>query len=253
LASDQATIDSDRASVATAKADLAQATLRSPINGKVVATTVSKGAQVDGTSSSTSPALKVVGSKQSKVTIDVTAAQVRGLKTGMAAQVTPDGASKALAGPIMSIGQATTDSSTGDTTYPVTITLTSRPTGLVSGADAQVSLVLSHLTGVVVVPTSAVHTSGTRVYVETEVAGKLTRRTVTVGAVGADVTQIKSGVTVGSRVILADLNAAVPSSSTNLLNNNTGGTGLSGRTFSRTGGTSGSGFTGPPPGFTQGG
>lgn len=252
LASDQAKIDSDRASVATARADLTQATLRAPISGKVAAITIAKGDAASGSGGDT-PAIKIVGSRQAKVTIDLAPAQVRELKTGMAAKVTADGTSTQLAGTVAMIGQAATDSSTGDTTYPVTITLTSRPTNLVSGAEAQVAVTLSQLTNVVVVPTSAVHHNGKQTYVETATGGTTKRVSVTVGAVGAAVTQIKSGLKIGQEVVLADLNAAVPSSSTNLTNRGGLGGGLGGSGFSGRGPTFSRSFPAPPSGATFGG
>jgi hypothetical protein len=56
-------------------------------------------------------------------------------------------------------------------------------------------------------------------------AGKEVRRSVKIGAVGAALTEIVSGLTEGDQVVLADLNAAVPSSSSSL----TGGGGFFGR------------------------
>jgi multidrug efflux pump subunit AcrA (membrane-fusion protein) len=237
LAADEATIDNDRASVATSRADLAEATITSPISGHVSAVTISNGDTVAGSSSSTSPAFEVRGAGRDQVTLSLTAAQVRAVRTGMAATATPDGSSTSLPARVISIGAASSDS-----TYPVAIELDRTSSTLVSGADAAVTLTLSTVNDATTVPTSAVHRSGTQTYVELLKAGKEVRRTVVVGAVGAAVTQVKSGLSPGRRVVLAALDAPVPSSS-NTLTRRVGGGGLSGR-FSGAGG----GFGGPPAG-----
>ena len=242
LASDQATIDTDRAAVATARANLAQAVVRSPMSGRVVTVTVARGDQVSGSSSSTSPAFQVVGSPQSQVTIGLTAAQIRTVKTGMQARVTADGAATSVTGIVTSVGIAAAESSTGSSTYPVVIAVSKTATSLVSGADAAVSIVLAHVRNALIVPTSAVHRSGEKSYVETLANGRLTRTTVTVGAMGATTTQILAGLTTGQRVILANLNAAVPSSSSNLTTG--GGNGF--RSLRISGGPGPGGFS--PPG-----
>jgi HlyD family secretion protein len=248
LAADQATIDADRATLATAKADLAQAVLRSPISGRVTAVTVGKGDAVSTGSSSSGPAIRVVGSQQSKVTVDLSASQVRTVTTGLRAHITPDGSAATVSGAVSSIALAPTTSSTGDSTYPVVITLSHRATSLVSGADAEVTIQLSTADNVMTVPTSAVHRSGTTTYVETLTNGKPVRRTVKIGAVGAALTQIRSGLSDGQRVVLANLGAAVPSSSTNL----TSGSGLSSRFGNGTQVGGGSGpVVAPPGGSTQ--
>jgi HlyD family secretion protein len=46
---------------------------------------------------------------------------------------------------------------------------------------------------------------------------------VTVGVIGAIYTQITSGISMDTNVVLADFSQAVPSSSTNSLNNGFGG------------------------------
>jgi HlyD family secretion protein len=245
LASDVAAIDSDWAAVATARASLREAVLHSPMSGRVVAVTIHRGESASGSSSSTSPAIEIVGSRQSEVTIGLSAAQVRTVTAGMKALVTADGSSKAVSGVVISVGLAASESSTGDSTYPVVIALSRRATSLVSGADAAVTLALAHASHALVVPTSAVHRSGTKAYVETLKNAKLIRSPVKVGAVGATTTQLLRGVSVGEQVVLADLDAKVPSSSSNL--NSTGGSGRF-RSFSGPVGAPGGGFAPPSSG-----
>jgi multidrug efflux pump subunit AcrA (membrane-fusion protein) len=140
----------------------------------------------------------------------------------MAATATPDGSSTSLPGTVISIGATTSDS-----TYPVAIELDRTSSRLVNGADAAVTLSMSTAHNVTTVPTSAVHRSGTQTYVELLNGSREIRRTVVVGAVGAAVTQIRSGLSQGQRVVLAALDAAVPSSS-NTLTRRVGGGGFGG-------------------------
>jgi hypothetical protein len=99
----------------------------------------------------------------------------------------------------------------------------------------------------VVVPVSAVQgaISGTRSLVTVLSAETTSRKLVTIGAVGSRTVQVTEGLTAGDVVVLADVNADVPSSSTATTRRFTGG-GFSGAT---TGGAApAGGFGGAPPG-----
>jgi hypothetical protein len=85
------------------------------------------------------------------------------------------------------------------------------------------------------VPTSAVHTVGTFHTVTVLTNGKPTTVRVQVGTIGAERTEITSGLAAGQVVVLADLGAAIPSAGTN------------------TGGFGGGGFGGPGGTRTFGG
>ncbi|HVV74988.1 MAG TPA: biotin/lipoyl-binding protein [Mycobacteriales bacterium] len=213
IAFDQASIDQAVAQVSVAKADLAQATLRSTIDGTVAAATLAHGDRVNASSSD--GLVKILGSRQEQATIAVSATQIRRIDVGMPAEILPDGSGRSMQGQVVAIDTAGVTSQSGTTSYPVTIALP-RDAQAVSGAAAAVTVVVSSVDDVLTVPTSAVHHTGTRSYVEVLNAGKLGRRSVTVGAVGAALTQIVSGLQRGQVVVLADLNEAVPSSSSNL-------------------------------------
>lgn len=248
LATDQATIDQAAAQVATAKADLQQATLTAPISGTITAVTISKGDTVAGASSATQPAIEIVGSRQDKTTVFLSDTQVRTIKVGLHADVTPDGSSRAVGGRVVGIGLTGTESTSGSVSYPVTISLGPAAQPLVAGADAAVSITLATANGVIAVPTSAVHYQGSTAYVTTLSAGKSSRRTVQVGTVGPALTEVTAGLAVGQRVVLANLHAAVPSSSTTLTGRGGFGGGFGGAGFG------GAGFGGGvPPGGGVGG
>jgi multidrug efflux pump subunit AcrA (membrane-fusion protein) len=227
LASDEASIDTDRATLASDRSDLAEATLTSPITGTVMAVTISTGDAVSGSSSSTSPAFIVRVAGHDEVTLSLSPTQVRTVTKGMTATARPDGSSTTIAGHVIAVSPADSDSG-----YPVVVELDGSSAHLVNGADAAVSLLLGSASDVVTVPTSAVHRSGSTTYVELLNGGKEVRRTVVTGATGAALTQIRSGLSTGQRVVLADLDAAVPSSSNTLTRSGFG---------SRFGGTGGFG------------
>jgi multidrug efflux pump subunit AcrA (membrane-fusion protein) len=257
IALDQANIDQAKATVAADEADLAQATLRATIAGHVAAVTIAHGDQI--ATSASEPAVEIVGSHQEQVTIDLAAADIRHVKAGMTAHVVADGLARSLIGHVVSVDSAGVESSSGTISYPVTVAL---PTGtdVVGGAAAAVTVVVATVDDVLAVPTSAVHYSGTTAYVDLLRGGKEARRTVKVGAVGATLTEITSGLTDGQQVVLADLGAAVPSSSSTLTRG--GGFGVGGfggggfggagggAGFTRrfTGGAAGATTSGAPPG-----
>ncbi len=122
----------------------------------------------------------------------------------------------------------------------MTVNVTGNPGGLYPGAGASLSIVVRQLTGVLAVPTAAVHSSATGSFVELTVGGKQVRRPVTTGLASNGYTQITSGVVEGAQVVAP---AGVRTRT---------GTGTGGRTgFGGGGGVGGSGFGGS--GFGGGG
>jgi len=256
LANDQAAIDQARASVASARADLREATLRSTIKGKVTAITVKHGDSVSGSSSSTSPAIQIVGAGQDQVTVALTASEVRHVKVGMTSHVSPDGVDHQLTGTVATIDEAGSESSSGSVSYPVTVIIRAS-TALVSGAAANVTVVVATVNDVLTLPTSAVHHSGTSTYVYVLKHGREVHRSITIGTIGAARTEIKSGLSAGQQVVLANLNQKVPSSSSTLTRNGGFGrnglsdlTGGGGLTIVNGGGFPTGGVNGGPPSFS---
>jgi HlyD family secretion protein len=250
LATDQATIDQARASVATARSNLRQATLTAPIRGTVTAVTISKGDTVAAGTSTTDPAIEIVGSTQDAATVSLSDTQIRTIKLGMRAGVTPDGSSQPLVGRVVAIGATGTESTSGAVSYPVTIDIVAPARSLVAGADAAVSITLATASNVMTVPTSAVHYEGSATYVDLLTNGTMTRHNVKVTAVGPALTEVTSGLSTGQHVVLANLHAAVPSSSTTLTRTGGLGGGLGGGGFSGGGGFGGGGGRFGGGGFT---
>jgi multidrug efflux pump subunit AcrA (membrane-fusion protein) len=211
LAADQAAVDSAQASLDSARQNLAQASLVAPTAGIVGAVSVTVGQQVAARASA--PQIVVLGQGVDQVVTQVGESDIGRVRPGDAATVTPDGQPAPLPGTVVAVGLL--PSGTGSpVTYPVTIGLTGTPPALPAGSGASVALTVASATGVLTVPTSAVHTdpSGTSVTVLRD--GAATPVPVALGAVGAGRTQIVSGLQAGDAVVLADLTQPLPSAGT---------------------------------------
>lgn len=248
LAADQAKIDAALAQLTVAQQNLDAATLTAAISGTVVAINVKPGEQVSGNPST--PHLRIIGDRQQQATVNLTETQVQQAKVGQKATVTPDGSTAHLAGHVSAINIYGSTSSTGTTTYPVTIAIDGDSTSTSIGATAAVTIAISNVTNALVVPTSAIHHTGTRTTVAVLQGSTVATKLVTVGVTGSARTQITSGLKVGDTVVLADLSSAVPSSNTNsfLVRRLTGGGGSGLTGGGGIGGGGGGGFQ-PPAGL----
>jgi multidrug efflux pump subunit AcrA (membrane-fusion protein) len=205
LAADQASADAAAAQVTVAKQDLAAATVVSPVSGTVTDVSVSPGA--GATAGST--AFQIAGLSSFQVLTSVPVTDMPELKVGERAVVQPDGVSTPVSGSVVSIGLMP-DTSQSPPAYPVTIGLTGQPSGLHPGGYASVTIVTARGSGVSV-PTSAVHYSGSNATVTVYAGGKTHVTKVKVGTRGLLMTQIASGLRIGQQVVLANLNAPLPS------------------------------------------
>jgi len=224
LVADQAALDAANTDVLAAHETVNQATIASPIDGTVVASSLQPGDTV--TASSTTSTIVIVGHGGYEIWTTVGINDIANIKLGDTATVAPDASDQTLSGKVVWIGAATT-STTSTTTYPVVIGLTEPATGLRNGAMASTTIEEAQTdASALTVPTSAVHTTN-RLRVVTVLAnGKTTTVRVQVGVVGAQTTQITSGLQAGQTVVLADLHAPVPSSNTNTSANTALATGL---------------------------
>jgi len=272
LTADEAAVTAAENQVADAKQALAEAELTSPINGVVAAVNLSVGQQVSGAgssgggntgagasgagsssagqagtsssgssgsgSSSASNAQVVVISTGSYVvngTVDDT--EVGLVQAGDQAVIIPDGATSPVYGTVSSVGLIATTTS-GVATYPVTIAVTGNPGGLYPGASATVTLIVRQLSNVTTVPTAALHYTSSGIVVYEIVDGRQVAYPVTAGMTSGGQTQIVSGLSAGTEVVVPGLRAGGAGQTG-------GGTGRSG------GGLGGSGFGGS--GFGGGG
>ncbi len=235
LAADQAAVDAAVAGVALAQQDLAQATLTSPLSGVVSAVGLTAGSTASAGSSTT--AIQVIDPSAHTVTIDVDVTKVPMVKVGQKASVAPDGTGQTLTGTVSYVAAAPASSSSSS--YAVRLTLASAPADLHDGIQAGVTLLVAQATGLAV-PTSAVGHLGSFTYVLLANGSSTTRQVVTVGAAGAEYTQVTKGLSAGQQVVLANLDEAIPTSTTN-------------NRFARFAGAGGLGGLGGGGGFVVGG
>jgi len=281
IESDRASVAAAQASLANAQDGLDQATLVSPIGGTVASVNISPGQTSGGgssggsssgsssgasgsgsvgasggssassssstgssatASSAASAAIVVISPGAYDVATSVSDTQVGELRVGDQAVITPDGATTPVYGTVSQIGLLATQSS-GVATYPVTVAVTGSPSGLFAGSSAQVSIIVSQRTNVLAVPTSAVHTVGTRSFVYELQGGSEVAHSVTVGAVSGGLTEIVSGLSAGDEVVVANLRATLPTGTGAGTGRGFGGGGFGGGGFGG-GGFGGGGFGG---------
>jgi macrolide-specific efflux system membrane fusion protein len=179
-------------------------------------------------------------------TVDDT--EVGSVQAGDQAQIVPDGATTPVYGIVSSVGLIASTTS-GVATYPVTIAVTGNPGGLYPGASATVTLIVKQLNNATTVPTEALHYTSSGAEVYEMVNGRQVAVPVTVGMTSDGETQITSGLSVGTKVVVQGLRAGGTGGTT-------GGTGRGTRGGFGGGGTGfggGGGFGGAGGGFGGGG
>ena len=205
LAQDQADIDRANADLVRARQALDGAVIRAPRAGTVASVDVTVG----GSASAGTEAVVLISPGTTTVELAVSSTNLAELAVGQTAQVTPAGAAKALTGSVTRIGRLP-DTSSGSATYPVVVTLDDTGLGLPSGGTAAVDIVVGTAEDVVTVPTSAV-TDGTVTVLDSDTVRRIR---VTTGVVGRRLTEITGGLRAGQRVVLADLDQALPTGDT---------------------------------------
>ncbi|HYB47112.1 MAG TPA: HlyD family efflux transporter periplasmic adaptor subunit [Streptosporangiaceae bacterium] len=250
LAADQASLDAAQAQLSAARQNLAAATLVAPITGTVALVNITPGQQAIGSQGSGTAANFVIegGGGQEAVTT-VSDLNVGKIRVGQSATVTLDGSATSISGTVVAIGMLST-SSTGNGSYPVTISLPADAPTLFAGSDAQVTITLAEVHDAITVPTSAVQGTGAATFVTVLRAGKPVSVRVVTGAASPALTQISSGLTIGEQVVLADMNTPLPTNTNRFVRGLTTGGGNFGR------GSTGSGTTGggtTPTGSGSGG
>ncbi len=230
ILSDQAAIDAAQSQVAMATQELTLVNLTSPIAGTVGAVSLTVGQHVQA--SSTSAVITVLGTDGYVVDLTVPLTSLEKVKVGQTATALVPSTSTQLAGKVSSIGVLNV-SSTSTPEYHLVVALDATTDTLFDGSSAQVSIAVAATGQVVTVPTSAVHVSGQGASVQVLANGQVSQVTVQRGAVGGQLTEITSGLTVGQSVVLADRSRQLPSSSTN---QGSGLSGLTSRSTTRVGG-----------------
>lgn len=193
--------------VLVAQQAVAQASIVSPIAGTVVAVDMTTGDEVDAASSTAN--IVISGRGGYEATVSVSVDDLADLEVGQPATVRPDATGDELDGEVVAIGVAANAGS-----FPVTIGLTGDTNDLGNGSTASVGVITSAADDVLAVPTSAVTMNGDIATVEVPGGEGTETVTVEIGAMGARLTEITSGLDDGQEVVLADLDEPLPGSAT---------------------------------------
>jgi HlyD family secretion protein len=208
LAADQAAVDAANASLALAQQQLSQASIVSPLTGVVSSVGLTVGQQA--TAGSTTTAVDVIDPTGHGVTLSVDVTKIPQVKVGDKATVVPDGSSTPLAATVSYVAAAPTTSSS--TAYNVQLAFTSTPAKLRDGVQTAVTITTAQAVNALAVPTSSVNHRGTIDYVLVLNGATTTMQIITLGAVGALYTQVTGGLSAGQRVVLANPNTPIPTS-----------------------------------------
>lgn len=248
IQSDIAAAYTAQIALSAAQEALAQSILTSPISGVVVKISAQVGDQVAAgttatgsastgaaTSTSTSTAQFVVEDQSGFSVVGTLAATSIGqVHEGDPATVSVATSSADLVGAVTAVDRVPTTTS-GSAVFTVTVGINSTGAPLYNGINAKATIVAEHHAAVMVVPTSAVHSIAGVATVYVAVGDRQETRIITVGAVGLTTTEITGGLAFGDQVVLADLSAAIPTTTTptNGTNGGLGNTGLNGNGINR--------------------
>jgi trimeric autotransporter adhesin len=208
LAADQSAVDAANANLALAQQQLSQATIVSPLTGVISSVGLAVGQQA--TAGSTTTAVDVIDPTGHGVTLSVDVTKIPQVKVGDNATVVPDGSSLPLTATVSYVAAAPNSSSS--TAYNVQLAFGSNPTTLRDGIQAAVTITTSQAVNALAVPTSAVNHRGALNYVLVPNGATTKAQIITVGSVGAIYTQVTGGLIAGQRVVLANPNTPIPTS-----------------------------------------
>jgi multidrug efflux pump subunit AcrA (membrane-fusion protein) len=238
-AASAATILADEAAITAANAQLtiaqngqALGNLTSPIAGTVAAVSITPGSTV--TAGSSTAIITVIGDGGYVVNSTAALTAVTKLKMKQSVEISVTGSSTKLAGTVSSIGLSNVSTSTTPS-YTVTVAVTDKNATMLNGASARLAVTAATASSVLTVPTSALHRRSTTYLVDVLKDGNVIPTTVKIGASGDQLTEITSGITKGSVVILADINSTTIGTATNTTTS-TGLTGLGQSTTTGRGG-----------------
>jgi macrolide-specific efflux system membrane fusion protein len=213
VASAEAQVVQAQATYDDAEAALEATTLRAPISGTVLqvngkvgsssGASTSQTAAAGATTSTTTDLVLVANLKALQVSVSVPESDIGSLKVDQKATVTfpaVDGAE--ATGTITTIDPVATTSNSV-VTYGVVVRLSGVPSTVRLGQSASVTVTTDTATDVLVVPSTAVTTTGDRSTVTVLANGVQTPTVVTLGVVGDTWTEVESGVSSGDQVVLA--------------------------------------------------
>lgn len=209
-ATNAAAVVSAQQSVSAARAAIAAASIYAPVAGVVMAVNAVPG-EVAGTG-----AVVVMRSLTFIVQADVAETNLPDVAAGEPARVLLPALARTLPATVTAMPtEANPEPSNpvaaagAPVTFPITLSLTGTASGLIPGMSAQVTIVKSTRSGVLVIPTTAVHGSGQATHVFLLANNRPQRRDVVVGLMTPTTTQLVSGLTMGEEVITGVVNPSL--------------------------------------------
>ncbi len=206
-ATNAAAVATARQSVSAVNAAIAATSISAPVAGVVMAVNV-----VPGQVAPQGPAV-VMRSLTFVVKADVAETNLSEVSSGESATISVPDLTRSIPGKVTAMPtEANPEPSnqvaaaTTPVTFPISLGLTGSARGLIPGMSAQVTIVKSRRTGVLEIPTTAVHGAGARTHVLLLVNNKPRRQAVVVGLMTPLTTQVVSGLTVGEKVITGIVN-----------------------------------------------
>lgn len=231
IAADQASVTAAQDNLNVAQANLSGATITAPFSGTVAQVNISPGQQIGSNSAgggsaaggsaggggsaaaAATPAIILNGAGSYIVQASISDAQINQVKPGDSASIIPAGYTTPISGSVTQITPYATTTA-GVTTYPVTLSINSSGSGLFAGASAQVSIVVAQKHQVLTIPTSAIHSVGSKQFVLVQNGKRTVHQTVTTGISGNFSTQVLSGLHGGEKIVLAKITPTVPGTGT---------------------------------------
>lgn len=200
-------IDQAEAELAIAQSKLDLVDLTSPIAGTVAAVSIAAGDEVEA--SSTSAVITVIGDDGYTVSTTVPLSQVDLVEVGQEAALSVRTGDEDLTGTVTAVGILNASTTSSDPTYTVDIAVDPADVTLYDGSSAQVSIAVAASEQTLTVPSSAVHLDGSTATVQVLRDGSVESVEVERGAVGAELTEVVSGLSAGDEVVLADLSQSL--------------------------------------------
>ena len=210
-------------SVTAAQQDVDRTVLRAPFEGTVLSVNAAVGDSVSGGSSSSSSSSSsgsagtgsTTGSSSTtssgfitmanlttlEVSANVAEADIGSVALGQTASVTLSASSTTVTGRVSEIAEQGTTSN-NVVQYPITVTLDEAPAGVRLGASASVTVTTGSKQDVLTLPSSAITTLGRRSTVTVLADGVQRVAAVETGLVGNATTEITSGITENTEVVL---------------------------------------------------
>lgn len=198
----RANVESARGALDVAQKALADTVIKSSMAGLVSMRSVQPGEKV----SADNRLLDVIDLGQMEMEAAVPASEISSVALGQEVQVKMEGMSRPFPGKVARINPAT---QSGSRSILVYVQIPNPDNALRAGMFGEAQLVLAKKSGALTVPRTAIRRDGGQPYVYAIEAGRLTRRTVTLGesgdSGGAEAVEIAAGLDAGMQIVKANL------------------------------------------------